>query len=132
MTEHTPKIKRNSKRNSARMNIHTVAQLANVSIATVSRTINHNPTVNLKMAKRVWEVIRELNYLPNTQARALVSGPVSYTHLDVYKRQALEIDFAFELEDVLSGLSEILAVGRRLRCSAQQGNGGGKLATSTL
>ena len=74
MTEHTPKIKRNSKRNSARMNIHTVAQLANVSIATVSRTINHNPTVNLKMAKRVWEVIRELNYLPNTQARALVSG----------------------------------------------------------
>jgi len=74
MTEHTPKIKRNSKRNSARMNIHTVAQLANVSIATVSRTINHNPTVNPKMAKRVWEVIRELNYLPNTQARALVSG----------------------------------------------------------
>ena len=74
MTEHTPKIKRNSKRSPARMDIHTVAQLANVSIATVSRTINHNPTVNPKMAKRVWEVIRELNYLPNTQARALVSG----------------------------------------------------------
>jgi LacI family transcriptional regulator len=56
------------------MDIHTVAQLANVSIATVSRTINHNPSVNPKMAKRVWEVIRELNYFPNTQARALVSG----------------------------------------------------------
>jgi hypothetical protein len=51
-----------------------VAERANVSIATVSRTINHVPTVNAKMAKRVWEVIRELNYFPNTQARALVSG----------------------------------------------------------
>jgi LacI family transcriptional regulator len=56
------------------MDIHTVARLANVSIATVSRTINHVPTVNAKMAKRVWEVIKELDYLPNTQARALVSG----------------------------------------------------------
>ncbi|MGA2890958.1 MAG: LacI family DNA-binding transcriptional regulator [Terracidiphilus sp.] len=56
------------------MDIHTVARLANVSIATVSRTINHIPTVNPKMAKRVWEIIRELDYLPNTQARSLVSG----------------------------------------------------------
>ncbi|MFZ1087406.1 MAG: LacI family DNA-binding transcriptional regulator [Terracidiphilus sp.] len=56
------------------MDIHTVARMANVSIATVSRTINHFPSVNPKMAKRVWEVIKELNYLPNTQARALVSG----------------------------------------------------------
>jgi LacI family transcriptional regulator len=74
MTEQNPKGKRNSRRNPPRMDIHTVAQLANVSIATVSRTINNNPSVNPKMAKRVWEVIRELNYLPNTQARALVSG----------------------------------------------------------
>jgi DNA-binding LacI/PurR family transcriptional regulator len=56
------------------MDIRTVAERANVSIATVSRTINNVPTVNAKMAKRVWEAIRELNYFPNTQARALVSG----------------------------------------------------------
>lgn len=56
------------------MDIRTVAERAHVSIATVSRTINHVPTVNAKMAKRVWEAIRELNYFPNTQARALVSG----------------------------------------------------------
>lgn len=56
------------------MDIHAVARLANVSIATVSRTINNIPSVNPKMAKRVWEAIRELNYFPNTQARALVSG----------------------------------------------------------
>jgi DNA-binding LacI/PurR family transcriptional regulator len=56
------------------MDMHAVARLAHVSIATVSRTINHVPTVNPKMAKRVWEAIQELNYYPNTQARALVSG----------------------------------------------------------
>src|SRR6202046_3248371 len=68
------RTRRRSGSKSDRMDIHAVAKLANVSIATVSRTINHVPTVNAKMAKRVWEVIRELNYFPNTQARALVSG----------------------------------------------------------
>jgi len=57
-----------------RMDIRTVARLANVSIATVSRTMNRVPTVNPKLAKRVWEVIDKLDYFPNTQARALVSG----------------------------------------------------------
>jgi LacI family transcriptional regulator len=74
MTERSSKTKRRSTRNPARPDIHAVARLANVSIATVSRTINHVPTVNAKIAKRVWEVVRELDYLPNTQARALVSG----------------------------------------------------------
>jgi DNA-binding LacI/PurR family transcriptional regulator len=57
-----------------RMDIRTIARAANVSIATVSRTINHVPTVNPEIAKRVWEVVDELDYFPNTQARALVSG----------------------------------------------------------
>ena len=57
-----------------RMDIRTIARAANVSIATVSRTINHVPTVNPEIAKRVWEVIDQLDYFPNTQARALVSG----------------------------------------------------------
>ncbi len=56
------------------MDIRTIARLANVSIATVSRTINRVPTVNTKMAKRVWDVIEKLDFVPNTQARALVSG----------------------------------------------------------
>jgi len=57
-----------------KMDIRTVARLANVSIATVSRTINRVSTVNPKMAKRVWEAIEKLDYFPNTQARSLVSG----------------------------------------------------------
>ena len=56
------------------MDIHTVAKRANVSIATVSRAVNRIPTVNPKLAKRVWDAVHELGYFPNTQARALGSG----------------------------------------------------------
>ncbi len=56
------------------MDIREIAKRARVSTATVSRTINRIPTVNPAMAKRVWKVVNELGYYPNTQARALVSG----------------------------------------------------------
>ena len=54
--------------------IRTVAALAKVSIATVSRTINQSPAVSQKLAQRVWQAIEQLNYFPNTHARSLVSG----------------------------------------------------------
>ena len=57
-----------------RMDIREVAKRAKVSTATVSRTFNRVPTVDPQLAKRVWKVIEELGYYPNTQARALVSG----------------------------------------------------------
>ena len=56
------------------MDIRGIAKRARVSTATVSRVINRVPTVNAQLAKRVWNVIEELGYYPNTQARALVSG----------------------------------------------------------
>src|SRR5438270_8959969 len=56
------------------MDIREIAKRAKVSTATVSRTINRVPTVDRQLAKRVWKVIDELGYYPNTQARALVSG----------------------------------------------------------
>ena len=57
-----------------RMDIRTIAHAADVSIATVSRVMNNIPTVNPEIAQRVWKVIDELDYFPNTQARSLVSG----------------------------------------------------------
>lgn len=56
------------------MDIREIARRAKVSTATVSRAINHVPTVDPQLAKRVWKVVDELGYYPNTQARALVSG----------------------------------------------------------
>jgi LacI family transcriptional regulator len=57
-----------------RFDIRDVASRARVSIATVSRTINGVPTVDKRLAARVWKAVKQLNYYPNTQARALVSG----------------------------------------------------------
>jgi len=65
---------KNGARRSERVDIYAVARRAKVSVATVSRTINRIPTVNPEYAERVWKAIKELGYIPNTQARALVSG----------------------------------------------------------
>lgn len=59
---------------SRHMDIRDIARRARVSTATVSRAINRVPTVDPQLAKRVWKVVEELGYYPNTQARALVSG----------------------------------------------------------
>jgi len=37
-------------------------------------TINGSPLVSDRLSKRVWQAIKQLNYLPNTHARTLVSG----------------------------------------------------------
>jgi DNA-binding LacI/PurR family transcriptional regulator len=56
------------------MDIREIARRAKVSTATVSRAINRVPTVDPQLAKRVWKVVDELGYYPNTQARSLVMG----------------------------------------------------------
>ena len=45
-----------------------------MSTATASRAINRVPTVDPLLSRRVWKIVDELGYYPNTQARALVSG----------------------------------------------------------
>jgi LacI family transcriptional regulator len=54
--------------------IRAVAAVAKVSIATVSRTMNGSLLVSEHLKKRVWQAVKQLNYLPNTHARTLVSG----------------------------------------------------------
>lgn len=58
----------------AAVSIRDVARRSGVSIATVSRTVNGIATVDPQLARQVWRAIEELGYMPNTQARALVSG----------------------------------------------------------
>lgn len=56
------------------MDLREIARRARVSTATASRAINRVPTVDPLLSRRVWSVVNELGYYPNTQARALVSG----------------------------------------------------------
>ncbi|WP_283678535.1 LacI family DNA-binding transcriptional regulator [Lentilactobacillus sp. Marseille-Q4993] len=48
-----------------------VAQLAGVSVTTVSRVINNNPVISEKTVLKVREAMRALNYQPNALARAM-------------------------------------------------------------
>lgn len=61
-------------RRRAVISIRDVARRARVSIATVSRAVNRVSSVDPELAKRVWKAVEETGYVPNTQARALVSG----------------------------------------------------------
>lgn len=56
------------------MNIAEIARRANVSTATVSRTLNQSGPVKAATARKVWRAVTALNYYPNSHARALVSG----------------------------------------------------------
>jgi LacI family transcriptional regulator len=66
--------KRSQNRSRQSVSIRDVAKRAGVSIATVSRAVNHISSVDPVLAKRVWKAVEEVGYLPNPQARALVSG----------------------------------------------------------
>ncbi len=56
------------------MNIKEIAKRANVSTATVSRTLNNTAHVEPATAQKVRQAIKELHYRPNITARALASG----------------------------------------------------------
>ncbi len=56
-----------------RATIDDVAQLAGVSIKTVSRVVNHEPNVRDSTREKVERAIEELHYRPNVSARNLAS-----------------------------------------------------------
>ena len=57
--------------------INDVAKLAGVSITTVSRVINNEPSVRKKTREKVLEAVKSLDFQPNVSARNL-SGSKSY------------------------------------------------------
>ncbi len=61
-------------RKSPRVTITDVARTAGVSLSTVSRVMNDNPTVDPALAERVRAIAAELGYTANPLARSLVLG----------------------------------------------------------
>jgi LacI family transcriptional regulator len=55
-----------------KVTIRDVAAAAGVSHQTVSRVINNRPDVAEETRRRVWQVIKELNYQPSDIARSLI------------------------------------------------------------
>ena len=60
-----------------KVTINDVAKLAGVSMKTVSRVINNEPSVRQKTHDLVMNAVKELNYQPNLAARNL-AGTSSY------------------------------------------------------
>ena len=58
--------------------IREIAARAGVSVITVSRALNNHPKVRQETRELVQDIARELNYIPNFNARALAGGS-SYT-----------------------------------------------------
>lgn len=53
--------------------IKDVARIAGVSVASVSRVLNNGPKVSQKTIENVLKAMKDLNYTPNANARALVT-----------------------------------------------------------
>lgn len=52
--------------------IKDIARLANVSHTTVSRALNDSPLINIETKEKIKEIAKELNYIPNYNAKSLV------------------------------------------------------------
>jgi DNA-binding LacI/PurR family transcriptional regulator len=94
------------------MDIKQVARRARLSTATVSRTINQSGLVKPETAEKVWRMIRELGYYPNSQARALVSGKSRIFGLiisDIVNPFFPELVKSFEFTAIQHGYEVIVA-----------------------
>jgi LacI family transcriptional regulator, repressor for deo operon, udp, cdd, tsx, nupC, and nupG len=58
-------------------NIREIAKLAGVSVATVSRVLNHYPYVKEEKRQAVWKAVEKLNYTKNINAVHLAKGKTS-------------------------------------------------------
>ncbi|GCE21753.1 LacI family DNA-binding transcriptional regulator [Dictyobacter kobayashii] len=54
-----------------KLTIQDIARLAGVSKATVSRVLNHNPSVNPLLRERVQRVVQEYDFVPSIIAIGL-------------------------------------------------------------
>lgn len=53
------------------LTIKDIAKLCNVSISTVSRAINNDPTINSRTRAKILQVVQQYQYVPNNSARNL-------------------------------------------------------------
>lgn len=103
-----------------RPTLEDVAAHAGVSRATVSRVVNGSTTVDPKLAAVVQQAIADLHYVPNTAARALMTGRTNTIALVAAEPDARVFSDPF-FSNIVRGVSlEVAAAGQHLVLSMIQ------------
>jgi DNA-binding LacI/PurR family transcriptional regulator len=68
-------------------NLQTIAEMAGVSTATVSRALNDRAGVNPQTRERVLRIAREMGYMPNMAAKGLATSRAYTLGLITYERK---------------------------------------------
>lgn len=63
------------------MNIKDIAQIAGVSVSTVSRVLNEHPDVSAETRNRIKDIVEQNNYVPNLGARILSKSETNHIGL---------------------------------------------------
>jgi DNA-binding LacI/PurR family transcriptional regulator len=93
------------------MNMREIALRARVSSATVSRVINGSPLVKEKTAKRVRQVLNEVNFIPNPVATTLAYGrSKTYGLIIPDIRNPFFTEFLAEFEEMLVEIDHELLI----------------------
>lgn len=93
--------------------IHDIADLAGVSVATVSRVLNHTGRVSDKTRDKINAIIKQTNYVPNQAARTLYqkrSGLIGVIIPDLNNPFYAEVVTAIDATLQQSGYRILLAV----------------------
>lgn len=86
-----------------RPTIKDIAREANVSLATVSRALNHDPCVTDTMQARVMTTAKRLGYVPNSIAKSLKTNStytIGFLVSDISNNYYISI--ARSVEDIVS------------------------------
>ena len=96
------------------VNIKDIARLADVGVATVSRVINNSGEVKEATRKRVQEIIKEYNYVPNNYARNLkrsrsdtvcvltksIANPLFNKMLSIIQKESIENHYNIMVQQI--------------------------------
>jgi LacI family transcriptional regulator len=91
-----------------RQTIEHIATLAGVSRSTVSRVLNHQPSVSPLVRERVLQVIREQNYAPQAAARSLAGSRTDTIGLLIPRSAAVSLADPF-IASMIQALFEATA-----------------------
>ena len=88
-------------------NINDIAREANVSISTVSKVINDYPDVSEATKKKVFKIMKEHNYIPNSVARSLSTNRSQLLGIFFNYNQQPGIHNMF-FQEIIYGLEKVL------------------------